>query len=88
VDEVVGQKSFISNEDITRLSFTSMLIKETLRRYAIAPSIMRVVRKETTIDGIRLPAGTPMMVNLYHLQYNSVNQYNSTYQYQGNCNWL
>jgi len=63
VDEVVGQKSFISNEDINRLSFTSMLIKETLRQYSTAPGILRQCRKETTVGGVRIPADSTLIVS-------------------------
>lgn len=60
---MVGQKSYISNDDITKLPFITTLIKETLRLYAPATGVMRVVRKEVVLDGWRLPSGTELIVS-------------------------
>ena len=65
VDDVVGKKSFISNDDISKLSFSSLLIKEALRLYSIVPGILRYVVKESILDGLRIPADSELLVRLW-----------------------
>ena len=64
MDDAIGKKSFITNDDVTRLSFMTTLIKETLRFYPPAAGVVRSVQRECTIDSLRIPAGTTMIVSI------------------------
>lgn len=50
-------------EQVARLKYTRMVFKESLRYYPIAWQIMRTAGKADEIDGIRIPAGTQMMLS-------------------------
>ncbi|XP_067941507.1 cholesterol 24-hydroxylase-like [Watersipora subatra] len=65
VDDVVGKKAFVSNEDITKFSFMTTLIKESLRFYPPATGIVRGVRDESILDGLRIPAGSRLLISLF-----------------------
>ena len=63
MDEVLGEKPFISNDDITKLRFTTTFIKESLRMYPPVPQITRTVVKPVTIDGLRIPENSSVAVS-------------------------
>ena len=63
MDEVLGEKPFISNDDITKLRFTTMFIKESLRMYPPVPQITRTVVKPVSIDGLRIPENSSVAVS-------------------------
>lgn len=64
VDGVIGKKSYISNDDITKLPFMTSLIKETLRMYPTVSQIARDVVKPVQVDGMSIPADTTVLVSL------------------------
>ena len=67
MDDVIGKKSFISNEDMTRLSFISTLIRETVRFYPAVGGIIRELKEELVVDGLRIPGNTLVGVSEYSL---------------------
>lgn len=62
VDEVVGKKSFISYDDITKFTYMTTLIKETLRVHPPITIIMRNTAADSEVDGLHIPAKTNIMV--------------------------
>ncbi len=64
VEEVLGDKQDISWEDLNRLEYLHCVFKETLRIYPVAPATVRQVTEETVVDGIRIPAGSPIVVSV------------------------
>ena len=63
VDEVIGQKSYISFEDLAKLEYMQLVFKETLRMYAIVPVSFRDIDRDNyKIDGFSIPRDTILMV--------------------------
>ena len=60
--EVVGEKSFIGDEDIKKMTYLDMVIKETLRINPPAPNTFRESKHDMVVGGYKLPAGTCFLV--------------------------
>ncbi|KAG8561507.1 hypothetical protein GDO81_015372 [Engystomops pustulosus] len=65
VDEVIGSKRDIEYEDLGKLQYLSMVLKETLRLYPTAPGTSRTSIEEKVIEGVRIPPGSHVMLNTY-----------------------
>jgi cytochrome P450 len=64
LDRVLGGRP-PSLEDLKRLPYATMVIKESLRLYPPAYSFARVAIKDTTVGGFPLPAGTELSIVPY-----------------------
>mmetsp|Transcript_652 Transcript_652/g.2294 ORF Transcript_652/g.2294 Transcript_652/m.2294 type:complete len:528 (-) Transcript_652:52-1635(-) len=70
VDEVLGDKEEIVAEDIGKLKFLSMCMKESLRMYPPVPLTPRHVENDVELAGYHIPAGTVLFVSslvMHHL---------------------
>nr|XP_056706863.1 LOW QUALITY PROTEIN: cholesterol 24-hydroxylase-like [Euleptes europaea] len=65
VDEVIGAKRDINYEDLGNLRYLSQVLKESLRLYPTAPATVRWTGTEKVIEGVRIPANTTLMFNMY-----------------------
>ncbi|XP_056337493.1 cholesterol 24-hydroxylase [Danio aesculapii] len=65
VDEVLGTKRDISNEDLGKLTYLSQVLKETLRLYPTAPGTNRWLHEDMVINGIKIPGGCSVMFNSF-----------------------
>nr|UOU03247.1 cytochrome P450 3049F1 [Brachionus rubens] len=65
IDSVLGSKSFISYEDITKLTYTNCVYKETLRLWPPIPEIARKSNKNISINGLDVPSGSWIEVSTY-----------------------
>ncbi|NP_001018358.1 cytochrome P450 46A1.1 [Danio rerio] len=65
VDEVLGTKREISNEDLGKLTYLSQVLKETLRLYPTAPGTNRWLHEDIVINGIKVPRGCSVMFSSY-----------------------
>ena len=63
VDEVLGNKREITWQDLNRLEYVHWVFKETLRLIPVAPASVREIKRDTVVDGISLPAGSPIIVS-------------------------
>ena len=63
IDDVVGDNAFISEEDRTKLKYTTQVIKETLPFYTPVAMITRYNMKQTYMDGFRIAEGTEIAVS-------------------------
>ena len=64
VDNVIGQKPFISNDDLNKFEYLNLVMKETLRMWPIAPQIFREVDGNGfKINGIDVPKGAMVAVS-------------------------
>lgn len=50
-------------EHVAQLRYTRMVVKESFRRYTPAWQIMRTAREDDEIGGLRIPAGTQVMLS-------------------------
>nr|ATW72322.1 cytochrome p450 CYP3049F2 [Brachionus calyciflorus] len=65
VDSVLGSKSYISYEDVAKLTYTNCVYKETLRMWPPIPEIARISDKEIEINGLKIPPKTWIQVSTY-----------------------
>ena len=71
IDDLIGQKGYITSDDITKLPFMTSLIKETLRMYPPVGQIARDILKPIEVDGtgMVLPGDSTILVCLQFTQY-------------------
>ncbi|XP_068110665.1 cholesterol 24-hydroxylase-like [Hyperolius riggenbachi] len=65
IDEVIGVKRDIDFEDISKLTYMTQVLKESLRLYPPGPGTSRYIEKDTVIAGIPIPGGVPITFNTY-----------------------
>ncbi|XP_037541673.1 cholesterol 24-hydroxylase [Nematolebias whitei] len=65
VDDVIGMKQDVSDDDLGKLTYLSQVLKETLRLYSTAPGTSRLIVEDMVIDGVQIPEGTYCMINSY-----------------------
>ncbi|KAM4641148.1 cytochrome P450 4B1-like [Discoglossus pictus] len=71
IREVLGERQTMEWEDIHKIPYTTMCIKESLRLYPPVPSISRELKKPMTFyDGRSLPAGSLVSINIYCIHRN------------------
>lgn len=64
IDEVVGCRTEITFEDLSKLEYCGQVFKETLRMYPVVSATNRKNIEEFVCDGYRIPAGSIHMVGL------------------------
>lgn len=67
VDSVVGDKPCISYEDIGKLEYMTLVLKEVLRYTPPAAGVQRTAPHDIVINGYKIPAGTAVGLNHYAL---------------------
>ncbi|MEE6495432.1 hypothetical protein FKM82_002046 [Ascaphus truei] len=71
IREVLGERQTMEWEDINKITYTTMCIKECLRLYPPVPSVSRELSKPITFyDGRSLPAGMVVTLNIYAIHRN------------------
>jgi hypothetical protein len=61
---------WIRRDDIPKLKYMTMCIKESMRLHCPVPFIERELTKEMTIDGVTLPKGSVIDIQIYNLHHN------------------
>ncbi|XP_068689860.1 cholesterol 24-hydroxylase-like [Montipora foliosa] len=67
VEDVIGSRQFVTNDDLSKLQYTNLVIKETLRLHPSVPSFTRLIDKDDELGGYSIPAGTPVNLLPYAL---------------------
>lgn len=67
IDRVVGKQRLVEESDIPNLPYIQALIKETLRLHAPIPVYARIAVQDCVIMGIKIPANTPLFVNIFSI---------------------
>ncbi|XP_071793702.1 cholesterol 24-hydroxylase-like [Asterias amurensis] len=67
VDAVLGDDGYVSFEDLSKLKYTTAVLKETLRFHSPVPSVGRVTPKDVVWNGIKIPANTNISVCIMNL---------------------
>ncbi|XP_068098644.1 cytochrome P450 4A4-like [Hyperolius riggenbachi] len=71
IRELLGDRTTMEWEDMNKLPYTTMCIKEGLRLYPPVPSVSRELAKPLTFfDGRTLPAGCLASLNIYCIHHN------------------
>ncbi|XP_071970286.1 cholesterol 24-hydroxylase-like isoform X2 [Engystomops pustulosus] len=65
VDEVIGSRQNIEYDDLGKLQYLSQVLKETLRLYPTAPGTSRLLEDDFTVEGVRIPKNTSVLVYSY-----------------------
>ncbi|MED6270185.1 hypothetical protein CHARACLAT_007399 [Characodon lateralis] len=65
VDDVIGMKQEISNDDLGKLIYLSQVLKETLRIYPTAPGTSRDIKEDMMIDSVHIPGGVSCAFSSY-----------------------
>ncbi|XP_058256033.1 cytochrome P450 4A6-like isoform X2 [Hemibagrus wyckioides] len=71
IQQVLMGKDTIEWEDLSKIPYTTMCIKESLRMYPPVPEIGRMLSKPITFfDGRTAPAGCVIGINIYGIHHN------------------
>ncbi|CAH9147215.1 unnamed protein product [Cuscuta epithymum] len=69
LDKVVGKERRVNESDINSLVYLQAIVKETLRLYPGGPlGGPRLFREDCTIQGLHVPKGTWLYINVWKLQ--------------------
>ncbi|KAM8930555.1 cytochrome P450 4B1-like [Pelodytes ibericus] len=72
IREMLGKRETMEWEDLSKMPYTTMCIKESLRLYPPVPAVSRELAKPITFyDGRSLPAGTFVTLNMYCIHRNA-----------------
>ncbi|XP_061488874.1 cytochrome P450 4B1-like isoform X2 [Rhineura floridana] len=68
---ILGERETICWDDLSKMTYTTMCIKESLRVYPPVPQVYRELNKPVTfVDGRSVPAGGLISLNIYALHRN------------------
>ncbi|XP_043941744.1 cytochrome P450 4B1-like [Protopterus annectens] len=68
IQEIIAGRSTLDWNDLGKLTYTTMVIKECLRLYPPVPGVGRTTTKTMTFpDGRSVPAGTNIGINIYSI---------------------
>ena len=56
-------------EDLSRLNYVTLCIKETLRMYTLTPFIGKLSSEDVVVNGYRIPKGIKLHNNMYTCKY-------------------
>ena len=70
IDEVLGSKEYVDFEDLAKLKYLGQVLQESLRMHPVAGGPSRVLAKEITVGGYRLPKGNMVVAVKYMSGYN------------------
>ena len=67
MDEVLGKKTYINEEDLEKLEYIEQVLKETLRLHAPFSILFpkEIPSEGMTLNGYHIPGGTQVMVGCY-----------------------
>lgn len=62
IDQVLGERTEVTFQDVADLKYCSAIFKETLRLYPPAPIVDRCLSETLNVDGYDVPKGSPIWV--------------------------
>ncbi|KAK3738847.1 hypothetical protein QZH41_015061 [Actinostola sp. cb2023] len=68
IEDVLGSRNFIEYEDLGKLEYLGMTLKEGLRKHPPISSTQRMLLQQHNIGGYEIPAMTPIHVSFYITQ--------------------
>ncbi|KAJ8312167.1 hypothetical protein KUTeg_009540 [Tegillarca granosa] len=70
IKSVLGDKDEVSWSDVQELQLLTCFIKESMRFYSPVPLVARLLRKPLIIDGVEIPCGPRVDINIYCIHHN------------------
>ena len=70
VKDILMDRTTLRHEDLQNLTYTTRVIKETLRMFPPAPAIARKLAEPMAIDGVTFPVGTEIDISQYNIHHN------------------
>ncbi|XP_015280087.1 PREDICTED: cytochrome P450 4A4-like [Gekko japonicus] len=71
IKDTLGERDTVQWEDLGRITYTTMCIKEALRLYPPVPAVSRQLSKPITFcDGRTLPKGSIVAISIYNIHRN------------------
>ncbi|OBS70743.1 hypothetical protein A6R68_00709 [Neotoma lepida] len=72
--EILGNQNSFQWDDLAKMTYLTMCLKECFRLYPPVPQVFRQLSKPVTfVDGRSLPAGSLISLHIYALHRNSAN---------------
>ncbi|XP_072045865.1 cholesterol 24-hydroxylase-like isoform X1 [Amphiura filiformis] len=65
IDAVIGDNGYVAFEDLSKLEYMMAVLKESLRLHPPGSGSSRVAPQNCTFDGMKIPAGTPIILFTY-----------------------
>lgn len=70
IQDVLGEKQFVAYEDLGKLEYLGMTLKESLRMHPPIGGTQRLLYQQENIGSYDIPANTPVNIS-YHITQNS-----------------
>ncbi|XP_071181033.1 cytochrome P450 4A4-like isoform X2 [Mytilus edulis] len=71
VREVVGDKQYIDSDDISKMKYLSMFVKEVLRCHSPVPTVSRMIKEPCVVEGVEFPEGSIFDLSMFDVHHNS-----------------
>ncbi|XP_070575502.1 cholesterol 24-hydroxylase-like [Ptychodera flava] len=65
IEEVLCGRMEVKFEDLSKFTYMSQVVKETLRMYPSGPAVPRFLEKEETVAGFRVPGNSNITIDLF-----------------------
>ena len=63
IDNVLGSRTEVNNDDLTNLEYVGCVFKESMRKYPPVCGLSRVTTEDIVINGYKIPKDTWISVN-------------------------
>lgn len=70
LDEVLDSRHFVEYEDLGKLQYLGMNLKESLRMHPPIAGTQRILQQQESLGGYTIPANTPINIS-YYITHNS-----------------
>ncbi|XP_052073323.1 cytochrome P450 4F5-like [Mytilus californianus] len=71
VREVIGDKKYIDSDDISKMKYLSMFVKEVLRCHTPVPTVSRMLQEPCVVEGVEFPEGSIFGLSMFDVHHNS-----------------
>lgn len=66
----LGSAKLPKRDALDKLVYTECCLRESLRKYSVVPTVVRVASEDTNLGPYRIPRGTTIMVNMQGVHHN------------------
>lgn len=69
-EDILQDRQYVEWDDLGKFKYLTQCLKETLRLHTIVPFLGRELKEDLVLDGMKLPAGTNIDIQVYQLHHN------------------